>query len=92
MHFLIIRETPLSLFMSILGLICAMVAIMIGGMAYEEASAGWWLACLGFGVATFLFYFIALRTSKKARKRRLETEREYAQKEFKLSSGDHEDK
>ena len=99
-HFLIIKETPLSLFLSILGAICGGMALMTGSVAFHtmsdqmdlEGSVGWWLACLGFGAAAVLFYFIAVKSSKKAREYRLETEREYAQKEFKLSSENKEDK
>lgn len=99
-HLLIIKETPLSLFLSILGAICAGMALMLGGMAFHivfeemdaEGSVGWWLACLGFGVAAFLFYFIAFKSSKKARERRLETEREYAEKKFMLSDEKPEEK
>lgn len=99
-HFLIIKETPLSLFLSMLGAICGGMTLMTGGVAFHtmfeetnvEGSVGWWLACLGFGVATFIFYFIAIKSSKKARERRLETEREYAEKRFMLSSEEKEEK
>ena len=99
-HLLIIKETPLSLFLSILGAICGGMALALGGTAFHivfeemhaEDSVGWWLACLGFGVAAFLLYFIAFKISKKARERRLETEREYAQKRFMLSEENEEHK
>lgn len=99
-HLLIIKETPLSLLLSILGAICAGMAFMLGGTAFHfmfekmdaEGSVGWWLACLGFGAAAFVFYFIAFKSSKKARERRLETEREYANKKFMLSSENPEQK
>lgn len=72
-HFLIIKETPLSLFLSILGAICGGMALMTGSVAFHtmsdqmdlEGSVGWWLACLGFGAAAVLFYFIAVKSSKR---------------------------
>lgn len=99
-HFLIIKETPLSLFLSILGAICGGMTLVLGGMAFHivfeemhaKDSVGWWLACLGFAAATFLFYFIALKSSKKARERRLETEQEYARKRFMLSEENKDNK
>lgn len=99
-HFLIIKETPLSLFLSMIGAVCGCMTLMSGGVAFHimfeetdmEGSVGWWLACLGFGAATFIFYFIAIKSSKKARERRLETEREYAEKKFMLSGEKEEDK
>lgn len=99
-QFFIIKETPLSLFLSILGAICGGMALILGGMAFHmvfeemdaKGSVGWWLACLGFGAVAFLLYFIAFKSSKKARQRRLETEREYAQKRFMLSGEDKENK
>lgn len=94
--YFIIKETPLSLFLSIIGAICGGVAFIVGSVAFHivfkemnaEDSVGWWLACLGFAAVAFLCYFIAIKSSKKARERRLETEREYAEKEFKLSNGE----
>lgn len=99
-HFIIIKETPLSLFLSILGVICGGMALFLGGtafhMVFEEmdakGSVGWWLACLAFGAVAFLLYFIAFKSSKKARQRRLETEQEYAQKRFMLSEENEEHK
>lgn len=99
-HLLIIKETPLSLFLSILGAICGGMALILGGTAFyivfEEMhakdSVGWWLACLGFGVAAFLLYFIAFQSSKKARERRLETEQEYARKRFMFLEEDKDQK
>lgn len=92
-RFLIFKETPLSLFLSILGAIGGCMALGIGSMAayimFEEMhakeSVGWWLSSLGFAVVAFIFYFIAYKSQKKTRDRRLETEREYAEKRFKLS-------
>ncbi|MGN0155257.1 MAG: hypothetical protein ACI4A3_12470 [Lachnospiraceae bacterium] len=79
MRFLILKETPLSLAMSILGIISLLMAIIFFQSALWPA----------FGVAvvlTILFYAIAFKSQNKAMARRLETEREYAEKKFTLSA------
>lgn len=81
MRFLILKETPLALATSILGVICLLMAVILfNGELYVAAAVSVVLA--------ILFYVIAVRSQNKAAKRRLETEREYAQKRFTLSEED----
>ncbi|MGN0150954.1 MAG: hypothetical protein ACI39Q_00650 [Wujia sp.] len=79
MRLFILKETPLSLAMSILGAICLI-------MSFLFFQGELWIALIVSAVLTIFFYTIAFISQNKARKRRLQTEKEYAEKKFKLSS------
>lgn len=79
MRLFILKETPLSLAMSILGAICLI-------MSFLFFQGELWIALIVSAVLTIFFYTIAFISQNKARKKRLQTEKEYAEKKFKLSS------